>query len=454
MKRKIISTILTVALVIGLIFGVTGTSALAADEYINASAITAGADRLVETQNADGGWDWGDMAGVTSITENPSPKNTVGVTALGLIEGYRISGNQAYLDAAVLAAGYIEVNLLAGERVRGPALTFLSELADITGDATYTDMAVTAWETLLANLAWSADGTATAFGNYILSVRNSQLAMWDINLYVVGLMAIGKTADAVELATVTETNIDTYLDETLDYYSLALSGAIETYALTGVNTEDIAGLATALISLGNIDVQSTAYAAMALLRTNTGVTDYISYIVAAQDATGGFIDTDSSEYTEADSESIQALYDYAVVYKAAQDAQEQAELDAEEAAELAEETQWRETHHVFTMSGGSSKGGMTPDGVVTETVVLTGTYGNNQYKLQIDEGCKVSSRNLFFLEITDTKLVSSFGACKFSKPVTVGKLVNGEWVVIGTITEIVEDPGEGARMITGTAIFQ
>ena len=447
MKRKIISIVLTLALVVSSL--VIGTSAMAADGYENSAAITAGADRLVETQNADGGWDWGDMAGTTSISDAASPKNTVGVTALGLLSGYHVNSNQAYLDAAELAAAYITANHLAANRMRAPDMTFLVELSDITGNAAYLTTAQDGWSAILATHT-----TATSFGNYIVAARNSQIAIWDLNLYVVGLMAIGETADAIELAAVTETAVGTYLDETKDYYSLALSGAIETYALTGVNTGAIGGLSAALIGLGNTDVQSTAYAVMALLRINADVSSGISYLLSTQDGSGGFIETDGSEYTEPDSEAVQALYAYAVAVKAAQEAQEQAEYQAEQTAEQAYKVQWRATHHSFTMSqGGTSKGKMSSDGTVTEAITIVGTYNNNQYKLEIDSGCTISSRNLYFLTITDTYLVSSFGACKFTKPVTVSKFVNGEWVVLGTFTEIVEDPGEGARMITGTATF-
>jgi hypothetical protein len=80
------------------------------------AALQAGADRLVSLQNADGGWffyvgdtDCGFGAGV-------SCPNTFGVTALGLVNAYRVTRDPDHL-AAAKAAG----NALVATHAAGPA---------------------------------------------------------------------------------------------------------------------------------------------------------------------------------------------------------------------------------------------------------------------------------------------------------------------------------------------
>jgi len=273
--------------------------------------VQSGALRLLEMQNTDGGWDWGDMLG-KSPSNNPSPKNTVGVTALGLVRAYDLTGYDGFLDAAILSADYITANINAGERVRGPDMTFLAELSTASGDPSYLATAQAGWANVLANPAWSSDGTATEFGNYIISVRTGQgirqLAAWDINLYVVGLTAIGEAGAAGELAAVVNTFT---LDPSEDYYSFALSGVIETYTITGQYTDDVPALVTALLGLQEADggiggVQSTAYAVMALNRCGEDATDLADFLYSARTQAGGWMGVEG-EYTEADSECVVAL---------------------------------------------------------------------------------------------------------------------------------------------------
>jgi len=60
-------------------------------------AIIAGANRLVETQNNDGGWEW---TNPNLVKTDTSPVNTFGVTAQGLLDAYELTGNTSYLGSA------------------------------------------------------------------------------------------------------------------------------------------------------------------------------------------------------------------------------------------------------------------------------------------------------------------------------------------------------------------
>ena len=54
------------------------------------------AERLVDTRNNDGGWDWEE----DGFPTNPSSVSLFGVTATGLLRAYEFSGNSDYFDAA------------------------------------------------------------------------------------------------------------------------------------------------------------------------------------------------------------------------------------------------------------------------------------------------------------------------------------------------------------------
>ena len=67
-------------------------------------AVVAGADRLVDLQNDDGGWDWPLDDGVST---NASPLNTIGPIAKGLAEAYNRTGSLDHKEALELAGDFL-----------------------------------------------------------------------------------------------------------------------------------------------------------------------------------------------------------------------------------------------------------------------------------------------------------------------------------------------------------
>ncbi len=95
MKRTINVTIIVIILL-----AITASGALAGSKA-RRPAILASADRVVELQRTDTGWD-GTWYWYVGSTYNAT--NLTGATALGLLEAYNDTKDEAYLDAAKDAA--------------------------------------------------------------------------------------------------------------------------------------------------------------------------------------------------------------------------------------------------------------------------------------------------------------------------------------------------------------
>lgn len=335
--RKALPYVLVVAggiTAAGIIAGCRITPEPEPDYTTEIAAITKAADRLVETQNNDGGWEW-DNPDTNPATGIPSPKNTVGVTAQGVLDAYRVNEKEAYLDTAKDAFGYME-DLSSGDwRIRGPDLTFLVELSEETGNLAYADFAKTRWGAAKTEFA---DGTATGFAQYIRDTRKPNypaLISWDIDLYLQGALALnrhfpgqGFGTEAQEMAEVIYDSL--YVDGDFDFsdtnqdeYWAAFDGAIRAFATTGLHTAERNSLITDLLSsqesdghfvgVGDgSDVQTTAYAIMSLLKANRRApTDgAVDYLTGSQLSNGGWEYGASIENTEVTSEAAQAISDY------------------------------------------------------------------------------------------------------------------------------------------------
>jgi hypothetical protein len=309
------------------------------------NAIVKAADRLVATQNTDGGWDW------QNPDANPasgSALNTLGVTAEVLVDAYRLTHQQKYLTAAETTFALLQTNsAAAGFKLRGSDISFLVDLSTITGDSTYADFAKTWWEHDKAN--FGTGGTATSFGQYVRDLRHSQgldgLIPWDINLYVQGVEKLANynpanaayTSDATDLAQVifddagASTPLFNWQDDTEQGYLFGLTGMLSAMSTVTASTSMTASDVSAkLLSYSNggalIDlhdpnaqgstpsvddhlttVQTTAYALLALEQAKQDASAQLSYLLAQQDgATGAWLDG-SSENTEVDSEAGAAI---------------------------------------------------------------------------------------------------------------------------------------------------
>ena len=128
MSRSI-KTILIVLLILLLV-----TSVASAGGNARRPAILASADRVVELQRTDPEWE-GTWYWYVGSTYNAT--NLTGVTALGLLEAYNDTHDDAYLTAAVDAADFIMTHLGAGAtgtqhhtRATAPDVVFLGYLPE------------------------------------------------------------------------------------------------------------------------------------------------------------------------------------------------------------------------------------------------------------------------------------------------------------------------------------
>lgn len=307
-------------------------------------AIVKAADNLLATQNEDGGWEWMNPDNDPS-TGTPSPYNTLGVTAQGLLDAYKLTLNTDYLAVCVRTYDGMVMRVENWEnyrlkstdtywRIRGPDIPFLVELSEVTDNSAYADFARARYENALDEFG---NGTATEFAEYIRDARIGQgypaVISWDINLYIQGALALdgyypaqGYSTQAIDMAEVIYNSL--YVGNDFDFenknqdeYWLAYTGAIEAFATTGTHTTEVFGLMSALlggqepdghfVGVGDgSDAQTTAYAITALLKATetSAAVRGAYYLIGAQLPTGGYL-YDGGGNTEVTSEAAQALFD-------------------------------------------------------------------------------------------------------------------------------------------------
>lgn len=323
--------------------GTNGTNGTSPPAY--ADEILKAANHLVNTQNSDGGWNWQITPNSPVTPALPSPYNTLGVTAQGILDAYKISPQAQYLNACVNAYGLMVTNSTNANpsvhRIRGTDITFLVELSEVTGTAAYANFAKTRYESTLTEFG---GGNATGLATYVQGVRVGQglpdIVAWDINLYVQGALALnryfpgqGFDADAAAMAGVIYTALYVPVlpavtpvfdissiptgTPTNDYW-MAVSGALEAFVTTATYTTESTSLRTNLLTdqqqdgyfLGNGDNnQTTAYAVTALAKAGDRIAAEraIGYLISIQNINGGWTEVDGYEYTETDSEIINGI---------------------------------------------------------------------------------------------------------------------------------------------------
>ncbi|KKK74868.1 hypothetical protein LCGC14_2879450, partial [marine sediment metagenome] len=293
--------------------------------------------RLLATQNEDGGWPWTNPD-TDPTTGVPSPKNTLGVTAQGMLDSYKLLGLPRYLEASVATDDLMVVNSTNPDptwhRIRGPDIPFLVELSEATGNSTYADFAKARYESAITEFG---GGTATGFAEFIRDIRKGsypELISWDINFYIQGVLALDRYfgtygADAVAMAEVIYTSLYVSTvdfdisDPNQEYYGLAITGALEAFATTGDTHSEVATLTAMLLlrqqpdgsflsgPVWNEVLQPTAYTVMVLVKVgeDRAAASAVNYLVGSQESNGGWLE-DGVEYTEAGSEIAQAIYDF------------------------------------------------------------------------------------------------------------------------------------------------
>src|SRR3989344_23225 len=294
-----------------------------------AQIVLDAADRLVALQNANGSWDWvvTDAAGPTATTYY----NVTGVTAQGLLDAYAISNNSSYLTAAVEAGDYlVGTPISTSQRQNAYNVVFLQDLAEATGNATYT----TKTNDILSSIFTQDNYWSTASGGSHCTptgcsvaqlvaayaqyrAANRGLVAWDLAPFVTAEMKAGNTELAEDIEAAIVADAATYTPATANY-DLGLAGQV--IAAAAVNDLLLGTHVATLVARQDIDgsfglaadgkVQTTAYALMGLEAAGSGAADAAAaYLVTnfGYASIDGWKDTDGTEYAETNSEAVHAL---------------------------------------------------------------------------------------------------------------------------------------------------
>lgn len=289
--------------------------------------IVEGADRLLETQNNDGTWEWSDPDLDKTNGAGACKSNVLGITAMGLLDAYRVTSDVTYLNAAKVsgdaktACGYDKTN----DKYYAQDIEFLAELGQVSGDSTYTNKAVEIMEYFMTddNRYCPTDGCTAAelaavYEGYYPNQDDSGLVEWQLASWVRASQVTGKTSWANNMISEINYDITTIpyfdiTDTTQSYYALGLAGVVSATGNTGaiqslLDSQDADGGWYSLNPEG--PVQDTAYVVMALI--DAGEIDAADagalWIVYNQELNGGWIGNGDMENTEATSEAIQAIY--------------------------------------------------------------------------------------------------------------------------------------------------
>ncbi len=313
MKKIILSV-----LMLGVLVMMVGSVGAATESPIKDSII-AGADRLVATQNNDGGWLWENP----TTGEDTSSTNTFGVTALGLLDAYKLTTDSRYLAAAEVTGESLVVKVpdATSGKFYSQDIEFLVELGEITAESKYTTKAENVMTYFMTqdNRYCATDGCtalelADKYANIYPTIAG--LTEWQLASWVRAAKAVEKIIWANEMISEMNADIGAYFnmeDSIQDNYILGLSGII---SATG-NSEAIQKLKESQETDGfwiehedgdTNNVQATAYAVMALMSVNemTEVINGALWLVNIQLVDGGWNDPENTEVT---SEAIQAISD-------------------------------------------------------------------------------------------------------------------------------------------------
>jgi hypothetical protein len=186
------------------------------DTTVN-QAIVSGARRLLPSilsdlspnpdglQNADGGWYFVASATNCGRGAGVSCPNTIGVTALALLAAYQRTSNAVYLNAAIASGNAIVAQFNAMPTPGLPHtqdIEFLAELAQITGNTTYSTTA-TAWFQVVKNTYASPAANVDqwlADRDHFISHGARSLAAWDLASLIRTAKAAGDVNYALGLA--------------------------------------------------------------------------------------------------------------------------------------------------------------------------------------------------------------------------------------------------------------
>lgn len=288
------------------------------NDYLN--SVIEGADRLVETQNNDGTWEWESPDLDKTNGGGACIENIVGITAFGLLEAYELTGDTNYLNAAKYSAdrkvvcGYDKAN----DKYYSQDIEFLARLGAVTGDSVYSNKANDIMNYFLTqdNRYCAVDGcTAAELAAFYQGIypADGGITEWQLASWVRAAELTGKTIWANDMKTEMNADITSpayfdILDDTQLSYVIGLTGIIsETGNMNAKN---------ALVDFQNLDgswidpnggEQDTAYAIMSLTYIGEfeSSTKGAEWLYSKQLASGGWLG--GNENTEVTSEAIMAL---------------------------------------------------------------------------------------------------------------------------------------------------
>ena len=111
-----------------------------AENLVERQVILDAADRMIQLQNANGSWDW-DVTNKTGPTAQTF-LNIAGVNGEVLIDAFKLTNNQKYLDAAKKTGDHIIAGisaLPAARHFNAFNMVFLDRLAESSGNTTYSN---------------------------------------------------------------------------------------------------------------------------------------------------------------------------------------------------------------------------------------------------------------------------------------------------------------------------
>ena len=289
------------------------------------NALKKVADRLVALQSpTDFGWDWV----VTELTEhspNPSAPNLYGVTALGLLDAYILTGNTTYLNTAKKVADYL-VSLGSNRYHYQFDLEFLVRYAEISGKADYKNFASDVWNWMKSNLDRFADGHQVDLYNYYYERYGNSRggATWATGDWAIAALVLGDEEWAKSMTDVIKANYTKMEPDPQEYQYVGWGKALK--AFHAVDPENYASEIADIVSIlearqqadGHFTgwVQDEAYVIMGLVTVGTAKTlgiaekaaEWLVEVQGYNSIEGGWILPDGNEYSEVTSEAGQAIY--------------------------------------------------------------------------------------------------------------------------------------------------
>ena len=212
---------------------------------VRADSFQLGGDRLVATQNADGGWDyWPD-----STTSQPEIHGPVG---MGLARAYQRTGDPAHLTALQKASTYLLGKTTTFSSWDGCLAATLDGILGGTANVDY--VKANFYDNLAAGTYMGGYTTATyinALRTVVHTGSNANLAAWDLGVGVVSAGSCG--ADMALFVQGTKDEINE-LDNGLYYNVLGLAGGIYGLAYAGEDFDPTGGSHAAASSLDDLGV--------------------------------------------------------------------------------------------------------------------------------------------------------------------------------------------------------